>query len=86
MGEIIELRKQRPAAVRRPAPARAVQASWNDPYAFGDLTSASVSMWRSAVAAWYGLWLAPLGLRVTPALITREPPRTGRVAGGDPRG
>ena len=63
--DIDERRKPRPAAGGQSQPRRAAGAGSRRRYV-EQLVAAGGRVWRSWIATWGSLWLAPLGLQVSP--------------------
>jgi hypothetical protein len=81
MGQIIDLNQWRARQSVGPRPDGTTWASTADA---ADLVTTSVGMWRSMMAAWAGMWLAPLGLLVSPVSTPARAAKDQRTA-CDPR-
>lgn len=82
MGQIIDFEQWRS---RNGAAVRVEADKWVSSAQAADLMTSSIGMWRSAMAAWAGLWLAPYGLLVSPVQPSERPAKSQRAA-CDPRG
>lgn len=84
MGQVIDFQQRRPRDGEAAVKPRPTPASWppSGPAYVEFLLEPSLTLWRSMIASYAGLWFAPLGLEVRVAERPDQPATRTRVTSG----